>query len=1177
MKNLYLKRRAFKFNCARKILLIMKLTGVLLLISFLHVSAAGLSQNIRINLELENAPLEEFIACIEDQTDYRFVYLNENVKDKLITVKARRTPVTKLLNRSFSEAGLDYMIISDNLIVITPKDENAVPEPQPRTITGTVIDEEGQPLIGVTVSVKGTTVGTITDIDGKYRIEVPDDAEVLVFSYVGMLTQEIPIGDQTTIDLTMTADLLGLEEVVVIGYGTRKKVNLTGAVSVAGREELENRPVANVQQALQGVVPNLYITTGPGTGEPGADMAMNIRGLTSIEGDNSPYVLVDNIPMNINDVDPSDIESISVLKDVASSAIYGARAAYGVILITTKSGGKEKGGVSVSYSNNFARTYIINMPKLADALSFAHTLNYSSTNSGGALYYDDQDLQWIAQNMKDPGSAPEVLPTPDGLRWNLGTEGLNASAATDWQEVIFRDYGHRMKHNINVSGGAERVNYYFSGGFYDELGILKPSDDYFKRYNIDAKISAKATDWLETSLLAKYRYSENEAPSIEWVDRNQPTQGGRTFIMLLTTRIKPTKPKYYPGTKIWTGRIYEMENYKVTFKNRQIVLSPRITLEPVKGWVTNIEFNYRANNDHETGFFPRKPGAIPDGTGGSIVTWPGMSSTRYRSRMYTNSYRSPSIYSSYTKSFGQNNINLVAGYQYELYEYYDHYAQASHMLTESVPSISTCVGDKLIDDHVGHWGTESVFGRLNYDYAEKYLLEFNFRYDGSSRFDPDNRWGFFPSVSGGWVVSRENFYPLKNAVEFLKFRGSYGTIGNQNVDNYLYVPTMPVSKSDWLYGGEQVWQVGAPNITSINLTWEEVQTLDFGFDISTLNNRLGITFDLYDSKTKNLVGPGEAVPNLLGTAVPKKNEGEVTTRGWELEVSWRSMINDFAYGIRGVLSDYRSTVTKYTNPTKLLTTYYEGMELGEIWGMETDGFFQSEDEVNGYEIDQSYLWSGAWYPGDTKYVDQNGDGKIDIGDNTVDNPGDKKILGNSTPRYQFGINLTASWKGFDVSMLWQGVGKRDLDLGGLGVFRGPANGPLHATVYEEHLDYWRDDTHPLGANYDAYYPRPYNQYIGHNAKNWSTSHAIDHFLQNAAYMRLKNIQVGYTIPGNITQRMKISNARIYVSGENVLTFTKMTTIFDPEAYKGRTEGYAGRPGDQYPLSRVLSIGLNVNF
>ena len=621
------------------------------------------------------------------------------------------------------------------------------------------------------------------------------------------------------------------------------------------------------------------------------------------------------------------------------------------------------------------------------------------------------------------------------------------------------------------------------------------------------------------------------------------------------------------------------EENKLTIQRRQIVLSPRITLEPVKGWVTNIDLNYRTNDDREIGFFPRVPSARPDGTGGSEVIWPALNGTSFRPRMFTNRYLSPNIYSNYSASFGQNNISLLAGYQQELYEYFDLFANASHLLTESVPSISTAVGEKLIEDNIGHWATQSVFGRLNYDFAEKYLLEFNFRYDGSSRFDPDNRWGFFPSISAGWVVSKENFYPLKNTIEFFKLRGSYGSIGNQNVANYLYVPTMPVGQSAWLFGGERLWQVGTPNISSINLTWEEVQTLNFGFDLLTLNNRLSVTFDWYDSKTKNLVGPGEAVPNLLGTVVPKSNQGEVTTRGWELELSWQDRVGeDFSYGIRGVLSDYKSTVTQYPNPTNILSTYYEGMDLGEIWGMEGDGFFQSESEVSEHPIDQSFIFGGTWLPGDTKYIDQNGDGKIDIGDNTVDNPGDKKIIGNSTPRYQFGVTLNASWKGIDISMLWQGIAKRDLDIGGLGVFRGPANGPLHANVYEEHLDYWRDDTHPLGANFDAYYPRPYNQFVGQNGKNWSRSHAIDHFLQNAAYLRLKNLQLGYTIPRKIIRKVKLSNARIYVSGENLLTFTKMTSIFDPEAYKGRTGGnYAGRPGDQYPLSRVLSTGLNVNF
>ncbi|HDZ42291.1 MAG TPA: TonB-dependent receptor, partial [Bacteroidetes bacterium] len=1030
----------------------------------------------------------------------------------------------------------------------------------------------GNPLPGANVVVKGTTQGTVTDANGKYTFSVAPDA-TLVFSFVGYRSQEIPVAGKSVINVTMIEEAIGLDEVVAIGYGTKKRVNLTGAVSTTDKEVLENRPVANVQQALQGVVPNLFITTSGETGEPGAKMKMNIRGLTTIEGNSDPYVLVDGVPMDINDVDPSDVESISVLKDVASTAIYGARAAYGVILVTTKSGAGST-GVNVTYSTNFARTYMLNQPHNADALSFAYTMNQAAINSGKAPYYDDQKLSWIKQNMENPGSAPEVLPKPDGLSWDLGVEGLNASAATDWESIIWKDHGRRMKHNLNVSGGNDRVNYYMSGSFYDEMGLLKPSDDYYKRYNIDTKVSAKATDWLKLSVLAKYRQAANEAPTIGWVDSGGPTEGGRTFIMLLTTRIKPTKPAYFPGTKVWTGRIGEMEKNKMLITERQLVVSPRITLEPVKDWVTNVELNYRTNDDSQVSTFPRIPTARPDGKGGSIVIWPSQERTSYRPRTFSNKYLSPNIYTSYTRSFGKNNIDIMAGYQQETYEYFDLFADAPHLLTDEIPSISTAVGTKTVDDRKGHWATQSVFGRVNYNFAEKYLLEFNCRYDGSSRFAPGERWGFFPSVSAGWVFSKENFYPLKNTIEFLKLRSSYGSIGNQNVANYLYIPTMPVSKASWIFGGQRVWSVGTPNMSSVNLTWETVSTLDFGIDISTLDNRLGATFDWYESKTGNLVGPGEAVPVLLGTAVPKKNGGEITTRGWELEISWRNMVGDFAYGIRGVLSDYRSRVTAYTNPTKILTTYYEGMELGEIWGLETAGLFQSVEEVESWPVDQSFIYSGAWNPGDMKYVDQNGDGKIDVGDNTKDNPGDKKIIGNNTPRYQFGVNLNASWKGFDINMLIQGIAKRDLDLRGLGVFRGPANGPLHANVYEEHLDYWRDSSNPLGANPDGYFPTPYAQYIGQNAKNYD--YPTTRYLQNGAYVRLKNIQIGYTIPKRISEKVDVSMARIYVSAENFLTYTKLM-IFDPEAFKGRTEGYQGRPGDQYPLSRVYSVGLNVNF
>lgn len=1036
-----------------------------------------------------------------------------------------------------------------------------------QTITGTVSSADG-PLPGASIVEKGTVNGTQTDFDGNFTIELSGQSSILVISYIGFSTKEIETTGKTTISVNLEENAASLEEVVVVAYGKKKKVNLTGAVSVVDEKTLEARARGQCPTGPTRRLPQPPDNPIDGHGEPGAEMSMNIRGLTSLEGESSPFVLVDGIPMGINDIDPSDIASVSVLKDVAASAIYGARAAYGVILITTKSG-KSEGGVNVSYSTNYAVTRPLNMPENADALSFAYTMNDASINAGGSGYYDDQDLAWIKQNMANPGSAPEVLPTTDGLAWDLGVDGLNASAATDWQALLFNKTGSRMKHNLNITGGGKDFNYYVSGGYYDEQGFLKEGDDYFNRYNIDAKISAKLAPWIDMSLLTKYKYESQEYPT------HSTSGSGRSFIMLLMTRLKPTKPAFYPGTDIWTGRIEEQSLWRQKDIERQIVLSPRLTLEPIKGWVTNIDLNYRTNDNRSNAEFLAIPSAVPDGNGGSIVTYSSQENTRYDAEMYSNTYISPNIYTNYSKSFGKHNFQVLAGYQQETYDYSNLMLQASYLLTDAIPSISTSVGelttnyDSTADEQEkGHWSTQGFFGRFNYNFDEKYLLELNVRRDGSSRFDPDNRWGTFPSVSAGWVLSKEEFYPFKDQVNFFKLRGSYGSIGNQNVDNYLYVPTMDVSQSTWLFGGEREWTVGVPDLSSVNLTWEEVKTVDFGLDLRTLNNRLSATFDWYESKTSNLVGPGQTVPVILGTSVPKTNAGEVTTRGWELELSWQDSSDNFSYGFRGVLSDYKSTITSYNNPTKILSSYYEGQELNEIWGFETDGLFQSAEEVASYENDQSFFYSGDFLPGDVKYIDLNGDNIIDIGDNTADNPGDRKVIGNSTPRYQFGFSGNASYKNLDFSFLVQGVGKRDLDLRGLGTFRGPANGPLHANVYTEHLDYWRDESSGLGANPDAYFPRPYLQFTGQNNKNYL--YPTTRYLQNGAYVRLKNVQIGYTLPRK--ENSKIPQTRIYISGENLLTFTDLM-IYDPESFSGRD----ARIGDSYPLSQVFSLGLNINF
>ncbi|MBK8512409.1 MAG: TonB-dependent receptor [Saprospiraceae bacterium] len=1030
-------------------------------------------------------------------------------------------------------------------------------------ISGKVIDDEnGEGLPGATILIKGTSRGTTTDINGNFTLSVPDDNTVLEVSYIGYLNVELAVGTQSQFTIILKSDAKALSEVVVVGYGTQKKINLTGAISTVSAKDIASRPVSSTQQSLQGLVPNLNISVSNAGGEPGASYDMSIRGLQSFGGSNAPYVLVDNIVMDINSINPNDIESITVLKDAASSAIYGARAAYGVILITTKTGKSNKGRANVSYSTNLAISKPVQVPKLVDAMTFALVANDAAKNIGNSPWYSAEALDRLAKNIANPGSAPEMLGQANGLNWNIGSMGLGAAANTDWYKILYKDYSSRQKHDLSVSGSSEKMDYYLSAGWYGEQGLLRYGEESFNRYNFDGKINAQATSWAKIGLLFKYNYGLQEFP---W---QQDLGRGRIYDMM--SKLKPTMPAKYPGSDIWTqeSRIDEWRTQRDNTTNTQMVLAPRVILEPIKGWVTNLEFNYTASNNREVFsakqyFWLRPNGELADGL--SKVA------TSYRPRLFTDTYLSPNLYSTYTRSFGKNNFSALVGYQQEKYDYFGLNADALYLLSDNVPSINTAVGTKTVSDGQGYWSTQSGFGRINYNYDEKYLIEANFRADGSSRFQPGKQWGYFPSVSAGWVPSKEKFYPFKNLIDFFKLRGSFGELGNQNVANYLYIPTLGINQSTFLFSGQRLWTVTAPNISSINLTWEKVKTLDFGADLTFLGNRLATTFDWYESRTTNLVGPGPALPAVLGTQVPRENSGEIRTRGFELELSWKNNIGDFYYQIGANLANNKSKVMSYNNPTRILSTYYEGQTLGELWGYKTDGLFQSTDEVANWPS-QSFLWAGKWNPGDLKYQDLDKNGKVNNGTNTADDHGDMVVVGNQLPQYLYGFNASAAWKGFDFSVFFQGVGKQDLYISEIfngNIFRGPANGPFHMMVYPEHLDYWRDATSALGANPNAYYAKPYSVFDGDNSK--AHGRPTDRYLQNGAYMRLKNLRVGYTIPEKLSNKVLVKRANIYFSGENLFIMKNMD-LLDPEQTGGRNGD-----GRTYPLSKSFSLGLNINF
>ncbi len=1034
----------------------------------------------------------------------------------------------------------------------------------PFIVKGMITDESGKPIKGVSVLIKGSSKGTSSNESGAFQLEIPTGApKVLMFSFVGYESQEVNVNGMTSVKVMMRISEKLEKDVVVVGYGTQKKVNATGSIFTVAKEQLENRPVASVQQALQGLVPNLVILPNDAGGEPGSNMSMNLRGLQSFGGSNAPYVLVDNVPQGINDIDPNDIQSITVLKDAASAAIYGARAAYGVILITTKSGKDNRTGANVSYSANTAWSTPLNVPRSVGTMEFALAMNDAAINQGSLPYYTAEALSRLAQNIAKPGSATEMFGKPDGLSWDIGSMGLGAAANNDWRKILFKDYAFQQKHNLNVSGTSGKIDYYFSAGFYDEKGLMRYGNEYSDRYNFDAKVNAQVTSWAKITTLFKYYNNIQDFP---W---QQDLGRGRIYDMM--QKLKPTMPTTYPGTGIWTqeSRIAEGLAQRDHSNTRQFVISPRIILEPIKGWITNVELNYQQNDASQSYTVVPYKSMRPNG---EIIYNPTQTGSFYNPTLSSNQYLSPNIYSTYSRDFGKHNLSVMAGYQQETYDYISLTTNASYLLSSDIPSVNTAVGTKTTADGLGHWATQSAFGRLNYNYNEKYLLEANLRSDGSSRFVSDKRWGTFPSLSAGWVVSKEKFFPLKKVVDFLKIRASYGTLGNQNVANYLYIPTMGIANTNWLFANQSLWAVSAPNINSVNLTWEKVSTKDLGIDFRLLNNRLSGTFDYYESPTTNLVGPGIALPAVLGTSVPKQNGGELLTRGFELALTWKDKIGNFSYEVGGSLADNQSKVTKYNNPTSLLSTYYVGQDIGEIWGYQLNGLFQSAADVTAWGIDQSYIYSSGWVPGDPRYIDQNGDKKIGIGTNTLADHGDKKVIGNNTPRYLYAFNARANWKGFDLSVFLQGIGHRDLfvmTMNNGNPFRGASQGPLHAEVWEGQLDYWRDATSPLGANPNAFYPKPYSVFTGPNDKAYGNP--TDRYLENGAYLRLKNVQLGYVIPKNILKKVNISNAKIYVSGENLYTFSNMR-LFDPESSGGRQGN-----GKEYPLSKRYSLGLSINF
>lgn len=1065
----------------------------------------------------------------------------------------------------------------------------AAVQPATATCTGVVTDSEGEPLLGATVRVVGTTLGAATNIDGKFTIPNCPVGSTISISYVGCNPVSVK-WTGTEINVIMTENNM-LDEVVVVGFGTQKKVNLTGAVSTVSAKEITARPVNSVADALQGMAAGLDVLGSAAGGQLNGTRSMNIRGTGTIGTGSSvnPLVLIDGMEGDINDLNPADVENISVLKDAAASSIYGSRAAGGVILVTTKSG--KEGKVTVNYSDSFRWNHITNVPKMADSWTWANVMNQGSIASGAGVWFSEDKLAAIKAAQSDP-TMVNMFRNPTSNRWEVWDDTpILPIGNTDWVNEHFGKTSFSQEHNVSVTGGNEKYNFYFSGNILDQGGVLRYGDDNSQRYTVNAKINVNLTKWLSFGYSNRWLRQEYDAPVA--------LTGSTWQNVMRYWPIVPTHdPNGYPVVESYIEAFTNGGRYKTY--NDQTDQQFAFRIHPIEGLNINAEFNYRnrSYNTHrdylQTGgwdcdgeYYDRNPNDWAYGVVGS-----GVEEYNYREN-----YFNPNVYGDYSKTFAEDhNFKIMAGFQSEWLHYREFGADRDGIIN-GLPFLTTTNGENMsVSGGAAAWSTAGWFGRLNYDYAGRYLVEGNIRYDGSSRFRSNRRWTWSPSFSLGWNIAQENFWEdYVNTCNTLKLRYSWGKLGNQNTNSWY--PTYAAmgyypNASNWLVNNTRPTYATMPGLISESLTWEKNRTWDIGLDWGLFNNRLTGSFDYYNRKTIDMVGPGEVLPGVFGASVPNVNNVSMTSKGWELSISWRDRIGDFNYGITANLYDHTITIDEYPNDNKSLSVaYYSGKKLGEIWGFEAIDIARSQEQMNAHldRMDASYAASHGyapttprngqrilgtgWSAGDLMLADLDGDGEITQGDFTVDNPGDMKVIGNTTPRYSFGLNLDASWKGFDVKVFFQGVLKRDYYAGDNAMFFGASGiGKWQAVVFEPHLDYFRpeDTTDPLGPNVDAYYPRV----------NWggpNNRYTNSQFLQNAAYCRLKNVTIGYTLPQELTRKAYIERARVFFSGENLATITNFTKMGDPEMIEAYNGSYGAGFAKVYPLSRVFSVGLNVTF
>lgn len=1036
---------------------------------------------------------------------------------------------------------------------------------------GVVKDNQGETVIGASVVVKGSTNGTITGLDGDFTLNNVKRGDVIQISYIGYVSQEV-VWQGTPLNITLKEDSQTLEEVVVVGFGSQKKANLTGSVSQVKMDDvLSERPVTNVKNALQGSMPGLMVSGGA---SPGEAKSFNIRGTVSINGMN-PLVLIDNVEGDIDLLNPEDIESVTVLKDAASSAIYGARAAAGVILITTKKAKKgEK--FNLNYNANFGFQTSINSPKQASLDEYLRA--YQAAGFSETYYAGNGSVskwrEYLAGYKENPAAYPTV---GDGIY--IGEDGAPYYLNDKDVYKAFQETSFMQTHNLTANGGTEKLRYRLSAGLTKEDGPLIESKDTYMRKNISSFISADITDWLTQE--ADFRYTV--------ADRSEPMGSGDGIYCMnhisfypsgmmpgsVNTSVDKDLPLITPENQIRYNNPYLTDT-----DNTRIYL--RTILRPIKGLELVGEYTYDRKNWQKS-YYAKKWEYTTEqlGSNNSVT-----SDYLFKSEDHED-YNALNLYGTYNFSIKEDHMfKVMAGFNQERKQNSWISVQTHDMIAPSAPSFTSATGKIIPQNSYSDYAIRGAFYRINYNYKDRYLFEVNGRYDGSSKFPKDDRFGFFPSFSVGWNIAREAW--MEKALDYvsdLKLRASWGQIGNQNIGNYGYYSTMqPVGNSNyWLKDGEFITYISTPGLVSNSFTWETVETLDIGFDASMFNSRLQVTFDWYQRTTRDMLIAGIQLPAVVGTSAPMRNAADMRTRGWEIAVNWRDQIGDWKYNVGFNLYDYKSKITKYSNnEDKLLSqNYYEGKTLGEIWGYVSDGFY-TIDDFDGpgtWQLKDGVASLDGYNPrpGDEKFVnlnDDRGTNEINSGLNTVDSPGDQKVIGNSTPRYNFGVNLGVSYKGFSLSAILQGTAKRDVWIGGMSLFPFGGSAKAYYPVFYNQTDYWEpmgscdgqytenDREYWIAKNPDASLYRLYSNMQNHG----SNQRASTKYLQNGAYMRLKNITLAYTFPKALISKVSLSALKVFVSAENLATISSLPKGYDPE-----------RLSWGYPFYRTLSFGLNVTL